>query len=279
MNLLLANCLVALPLVAAADPLLVTNLWLNDQAVVELPVGLHRVTTVTFPHPIQSLDGASLTTDARTPGLFQVAQSGGNSSLALRALAPGASANFNVRMEDRTYVFLLTESQSPMLAVNFLSSAAAETTTTAAGPASESSAPSLTPEQLLGLLDRARNYQTLRQHHPSFVADVTIAQPRSVTDHASFTVRLEEVLRFDRADALAFRVTLKSKTGEEVRYRAGSWAVRMNDQLYPQALAESSGSIPAQGEVTAWFLIQGSPDGQRNLLSPRNPFIVLLNPL
>ena len=246
---------------------------------IELPVGLHRVTTVTFPHPIQSLDGASLTTDARTPGLFQVAQSAGNSSLALRALATGASANFNVRLDDRTYVFLLTESKSPILAVNFLSTAAAPMTTTTTGTAPENSAPRLAPEQLVGLLDRARNYATLRQHHPSFVADVTIAQPRSVTDYPSFFARLEEVFRFDRADALAFRVTLKSKTGPEVRYRAGSWAVRVGDRLYPQGLADASGEVPARGEVTAWFLIQGSPDGQRNLLSPRNAFIVLVNPL
>ena len=278
MKLILASCCLAARL-AAADPLLVTNLWLNDQAVVELPVGLHRVTTVTFPHPIQSLDGASLTTDARTPGLFQVAQSAGNSSLALRALASGASANFNVRLDDRTYVFLLTESKSPILAVNFLSTTAAAMTTTTTGTAPENSAPRLAPEQLVGLLDRARNYGTLRQHHPAFVADVTVAQPRSLTDYSTFTTRLEEVFRFDRADALAFRVTLKSKTGQEVRYRAGSWAVRVGDRLYPQALADASGEIPARGEVTAWFLIQGSPDGQRNLLSPRNPFIVLLNPL
>ncbi len=271
--LLVSACLAAR--LAAADGLLITNLWLNDQAVIELPVGQHRVTTVNFPHPIQSLDGAGLTADVRTPGLFQVAQSG--SSLALRALAGGASANFNVRLNDRTYVFLLTESKSPVLTVNFLSTGiVTETSTTET--ASEIRAAQFTPEQLVGLLDRARHYTTLRQHHPFFVADVTQAKPRSITDYPTFTVRLEEVLRFDRADALAFRVTLQSKTGNQVRYRAGSWAVRVGARLYPQALADASGVIPAHGEVTAWFLIQGTPDGQRNLLSPRNDFIVLLNP-
>lgn len=277
MKLILASCFLAARL-AAADALLVTNLWLNDQAVIELPIGQTRVTTVNFPHPIQSLDGAGLATDARSPGLFQIAQSAGSSSIALRALASGASGNINVRLADRTYVILLTESKNPVLAVEFLGTTAV-TTSPPPGTDSETSAPRLAPEQLIGLLDRARNYATLRQHHPSFVADVTIAQPRSVTDYPSFSAQLEEVFRFDRADALAFRLTLRSKTGQEVRYRAGSWAVRVGDRLYPQALADASGMIPARGEVTAWFLIQGSPDGQRNLLSPRNPFIVLLNAL
>ena len=253
---------------AVADPWTITNLWLNDQVVVEIPIGLHRVTTVNFPHPIQTIDGAGLTTDGRVPGQFQLAQSG--ASVALRALASGASANLNVRLNDRTYVFLLTESRQPMLAVNFCSVIAE-----VAGPAE----PAAAPEQLLGLLDRARHFETLRQQHPSLVSDVTLAQPRSVTDYRTFSVTLEEVFRFERADALVFHVTLRSKTGHEVRYRTGSWAVRVGERLYSQALADGSGVIPAAGEATAWFVIQGSPDGQRNLLSPRNLFIVLVNSL
>ena len=278
MKILLINFWLALPL-AAADSMLITNLWLNDQVVVEMPVGMHRVTTVSFPEPIQSIDGAGLTTDGRTPGLFQVAQSGGNSSLAFRALAGGASANFNVRLDDRTYAFLLTESKSPVLAVNFLGTTTGRRSAVGVTTVGRTEPSGYSPSQLVGLLDRARNYHTLRQHHPALVRDVTTAQPRSVTDYPLFTVRLEEVIRFDQAEALAFRVTLTSKTGGEVRYRAGSWAVRVGDGLYPQAVAEASGVIAGKGHSTAWFLIQGTPDGQRNLLSPRNAFIVLVNPL
>ena len=277
MKLILVSCCLVLPLsLAAADAVLVTNLWLNDQAVVEVPIGLHRVTTLSFPRPLQSFDGAGLTADARTPGQFQLAQSTGYSSVALRALATGATANLNVRMDDRTYVFLLTESQNPVLAVNFLPSSIPSPVMS---PNGDESAPALTSQQLVGLLDRAKNYAALRQFHPSLVSDVTIAKPRSITDYATFTVRLDEVLRFDRSDALAFHVTLRSKIESEVRYRTGSWAVRVGDHLYPQALADAGGVIPAQGEATVWFLIQGAPDGQRNLVSPRNAFIVLVNPL
>ena len=269
MKLIILNLLLPLTL-AVADPMTITNLWLNDQVVMEIPIGLQRVTTVNFPRPIQSIDGAGLTTDGRVPGQFQLAQS--SRSIALRALASGARGNLNVRLDDRTYVFLLTESRQPMLAVNFL---AAPAMANVSGPA----APAAAPEQLVGLLDRARHFQTLRQHHPSLVSDVTLAQPRSVTDYSTFSVRLDEVFRFERADALVFHVTLRSKTGHEVRYGAGSWAVRVGDRLYSQALADASGVIPAAGEETAWFIIQGSPDGHRNLLSPRNPFIILVNPL
>ncbi len=270
MKALLVSCLFTVSL-AAAEPFAVTNLWLNDQVVVEIPIGMHRVTTLNFARPIQGLDGAGLTTDGR--GEFQLAHSGASSSLALRALSSGATGNLNVRIDDKTYVFVLAESRTPMLAVNFLA-ASAILPTSGLIPTHL-----LAPEQLLGLLDRARNYHVLRQHHPTLVSDVSLAQPRSVMDFATFTIRLEEVLRFDKADALAFSVTLQSKTGQEVRYHAGSWAVRVGDRVYPQALADSSGVIPAQGQATVWFLVQGSPNGQRNLLSPRNPFLILVNPL
>ena len=115
MKLIILSLLCSLSL-AVADPMTITNLWLNDQVVMEIPIGLHRVTTINFPRPIQTIDAVGLTADARTPGQFQLAQS--TTSIALRALASGASANLNVRLDDRTYEFLLVESKQPMLATS-----------------------------------------------------------------------------------------------------------------------------------------------------------------
>ncbi len=275
MNLCTLNLLFTSLALAAAEPPAITNLWLNDQTVAEIPVGLQRVTTVSFPGPIQALDAAGLTTDGRVPGLFQLAHQPGSSSFALRALATGASANLNVRLDQRLYVLLVSENRHPVLAVNFLAPTATSGSAAGAGAA----APTLTTSQLLGLLDKARAYEVLKQHHPRVVADVSVARPRSTNDYPACLVVLHEVFRFDDADALVFHVTLRNKTAQEVRYRPGSWAVRVGDRLYSQALADGDGIIPARGEAVAWFVIQGSPDGQRNQLSPRNPFIVLVNPL
>jgi len=90
-------------------------------------------------------------------------------------------------------------------------------------------------------------------------------------------VRLDEVFRFDAADALAFHLTLKNKVQREVRYRPGSWAVRVGDHLFPQFIADGTGILPASGEETVWFLIQGTPDGQRSSLSVHNTFVILVN--
>ncbi len=270
-----SSLLTALGLVTAGaqSHSMVTNVLLNDQEAVALPIGLHRVTTVTFPRPIQAIDGAGMTLDGRTPGVFQLAYEPTNAFFALQALVPGASGNLNVRLAQRTYVLLLSESKTPMLAVNFRSASPGLNGTTG------TDAPFLSPTQLLGLLDKARNYAALKQHHPETVTDVSTAAPGSISDFDAFTITLEEVYRFDESDALVFRVTLASKIQREVRYRPGSWAVRVGDRLYPQALADATGVIPPTGTVTAWFVVQGRPDGRRNGLSPQNRFTVLINPL
>ncbi len=248
----------------------VTNLPLSaDQAVV-VPVALYNVTTVNFPSQIQAIDAAGVTTDGRSAAVFQLAYPPRNRFFSVRALHTGAVVNVNIRCADRTYVLILKESQAPWLVVNFEpTSEPAESTRTL---------PDLSSTQLLGVLDRAKHFDDLQKFHRHLVAGVSVARPRSITDYDTFTVRLDEVFRFNEADALVFHLTLANKTPHEIRYRPGSWAARVGDHVFPQALSDASGTIPAGGTATAWFAIHGTPDGQRGYVSVKNSFIILVNP-
>ncbi len=88
---------------------------LDDHTVYSVPVSGARVTTISFPSPISAIDGALLTLDGKTPGLFQVAHTKGTAFLSLRALAKDATTNLNVRWNNRTYAFELHESAGPMV--------------------------------------------------------------------------------------------------------------------------------------------------------------------
>src|SRR5208283_3077185 len=92
--------------------------------------------------------GAGITVDGKTPGLFQLAHTRGSAFLSVRALFPKASANLNIRWNDHTYVFELTESDQPVLSLNL-----------AAPPTPEEEgvghAPEVSPLKLLALLDKA----------------------------------------------------------------------------------------------------------------------------
>src|ERR1700683_2136377 len=92
--------------------------FLDSNVSIVVPVATNRVTTISFPSAITAIDGAGVTVDGKTPGLFQLAHTKGSAFLSVRALAPKASANLNIRFDDHTYVFELTESDQPVLSLN-----------------------------------------------------------------------------------------------------------------------------------------------------------------
>ena len=69
----------------------VQDLVLDDHTVYAVPVSGMRVTTVSFPSPISAIDGALITADGKTPGVFQIAHTKGTGYFSARALAKGAS--------------------------------------------------------------------------------------------------------------------------------------------------------------------------------------------
>src|SRR5579863_8698204 len=105
-------------IVALADSPAIQRVMLDDRTAVSVPVATNRVTTISFPGAITAIDGAGVTVDGKTPGLFQLAHTKGSAFLSVRALFPKASANLNIRWNEHTYVFELTESDHPVLSLN-----------------------------------------------------------------------------------------------------------------------------------------------------------------
>ena len=54
--------------VALADSPAIHRVLLDDHTVVSVPVATNRVTTISFPGPIEAIDGAGFTVDGKTPG-------------------------------------------------------------------------------------------------------------------------------------------------------------------------------------------------------------------
>src|SRR6266704_5430074 len=139
-SLLLLAATVAL----AEPPEAIQRVTLDERAVVTVPVATNRITTISFPGPIAAIDAVGITTDGKTPGQFQLAHTKGSSFLSVRALAPKAESNLNIRWNKHTYVFELVESDTPVLAMNLEERSESETVLPA---------PLVTPTQLLALLD------------------------------------------------------------------------------------------------------------------------------
>ena len=249
--------------------------WLDDNVLVVVPVATNRVTTISFPSPIEAIDGAGITLDGKTPGQFQLAHVRGSSFLSIRALLPKASANINIRWNDQTFVFELMESNPPVLSLNM----AAMPTPEESG---SGSAPEVSPLKLLSLLDKTKAFPLLKTQQPESVADVgftTYDDKPLLSDFNDYQIRIEQAFRFNPEDTLVFRVAITNETVAPLIYQPDSFAVRAGNRLYPQSISDADGTVPPKGQSIVYFAVTGTPDGGRNELSLKNNFIVLLNRL
>jgi hypothetical protein len=258
--------------IALADSPAIQQVLLDDRTAVSVPVATNRVTTISFPGAITAVDGAGVTVDGKTPGLFQLAHTKGSAFLSVRALFPRASANLNIRWNDHTYVFELTESDQPVLALNMSAPPAPE-------EAGVGHAPAVSPLKLLTLLDKAKAFPLLKVQQPESVADVdftTYDGKPLVSDFNDYEIQIEEAFRFNAEDTLVFRVGITNKSDTSLIYQPDSFMLRAGNRLYPQSISDADGTVPPQGRSVVYFAVSGTPDGGRNELSLRNAFTVLL---
>jgi hypothetical protein len=255
----------------AGEPRQIQEHELDEHSVCAIAVSFTRVTTVSFPGPISAIDAALVTTDGKTPGLFQLAHKPGSYFFSVRSLVKGATTNVNVRWNNKTYVLELQDSATPQLSVIF--KYPTET--------GKSSFPKrlVTPGSLVGLLDKAKAYPVLKASHPEAVEQVdyvTYGEKPRVMDYNDFEVRLEEVFRFDPQDTLVFRIVLRNKTDKEIRYQPLGFSLRVGERLYSQSISDASGVMPPKSDTPAYFAITGTPSGGRNDISTKNEFTIVL---
>lgn len=250
-----------------ADEPPVQDRVLDDHAVYVVPVSALRVTTISFPSPIAAIDGAFTTVDGKTPGLFQIAHVKGTAYFSIRALAIGANTNLNVRWNNRTYVFELREGQQACYSLILRS-------------ANEKAvARPLSPNRLLGLLDKAKSFALLQRYHPEAVRDVEYRdchpQPL-VSDSGDYEVRLLEAYRFPGDDTLVFQLTVSNKGDKPLQHWPERLEVRVSGMVFTPSIADLPAIIAPHGVATGYVAVTGRPTGGRNDLSLRNDFSFVL---
>jgi hypothetical protein len=258
-----------------ADSAAIQQVWLDDHTVVSVPVATNHVTTISFPSSITAIDGAGFTVDGKMPGAFQLAYIRGSAFLSVRALVPRASANLNIRWNDRTYVFDLFESNAPVLSLNLEALPIRDET-------SAGQAPAVSPLKLLSLLDKAKAFPLLKSQQPDSVAGVgftTYDDQPLVSDFNDYQIQIEQAFRFEAEDTLIFRVGITNKSDTSLIYQPDSFELRAGNRLYPQSVSDGDGNVPPNGQSIVYFAVTGTPDGGRNNLSLKNQFTVLLKRL
>lgn len=241
---------------------------LDERVVYEIPISADAPTTLMFPSALTAIEAANVSADPGTPAPVLLAYTAGRTFFSVRALEPDARAAVNVVWKNKTYVLRFAVGAEPYGSVTFYEDELAGR--------GQSLQRRVTPEVLLGLLDRAKSYALVRSQYPEAIQQIEYATPGSVSYYRDYRVTVEEVFRFDPEDTLVFRLRFENTGETEVIYQPQRLAVRVGGNVYYAAVADASGIVPPKATTTAYLAITGTPRGGRANLSVRNHFSVIV---
>lgn len=241
---------------------------LDSRTVYEVPISRESPTTLMFPSPITGLEGGNVSANPDNPAPVLLAYTPGRYFFSVRALEPNARGGVNVIWKNQTYVIRFVASDTPYASVTFYEDELAGR--------SASLQRRVTPDVLLGLLDRAKSFALVETQYPEAVQQIERVTPATVSHYNDFRVTVEEVFRFDPEDTLVFRLRFESTGEKEVIYQPQRLAVRVGQDVYYASISDASGIVPPKATTTAFFAITGTPRGGRANLSVKNTFSIIV---
>jgi hypothetical protein len=251
---------------------------LSPQTVYNIPIG-NTPTTITFPGPLQSIDGANVGSVPKDNPPVLLSYVAGQYFFSVRAMQPNARGALNVVYQGQTYAFNFYhhEDAVPYRTVRLVQSDEGLMDCAALGPGAITIRRT-TPNVLLDLLDRAKSYPLIQRAYPGMLdEEVDYLAPEGLTtEYRDYTASIEEVMRFVRYDTLVFRISLHNTSEENIYYQPQMLSIRIGQNLYYPSIADSSGIIPAQSDSVAYLAITGKPNGEAAHLSVHNPFQVIV---
>ena len=91
----------------------------------------------------------------------------------------------------------------------------------------------------------------------------------------NFRLLIRDVWRFEEEHAV-FRLELENTTDTTIYYKPQDLAVRLENRIYTQSIADADGVMPPRSTTPAFFAITGNSQGGRNNLAPDNKWNVLV---
>lgn len=241
---------------------------LDERTVYEIPIGRDSPTTLMFPSAPTAIEAANVSASPETPAPVMLAYTPGRYFFSVRAVETNARAAVNVVWKNKTYVLRFFASAEPCASVTFYEEALTGSAT--------ASRRRVTPEVLLGLLDRAKSYALLQGQYPEAVQQIEHTTPGTVTYYRDYRVTVEELFRFDPEDTLVFRLRFENTGDREIIYQPQRLAARVGQNVYFASISDASGIVPPKAATTGYFAITGTPSGGRANLSLKNFFSVIV---
>jgi len=240
---------------------------LDEFVIYDIPVASKTgTTTVMFPSEITGLFAKSVAVQDQENAGFLISFTPGNFYFTIRALKKDAEDHLTVIFNRNAYVFHLTASDHPFYNVTLYQEERS----------GKEGKINVVPERILSLMDKAKAYPLLLKADRDALAGVLHASPGITNYYKDFSVRILDVWRFEEEDTLIFRLELVNETDQPIYYKPQDLAVRLNERIYTESLADASGVMPPKSVTPAFFAITGNGQGGRNHLAPDNKWNVLV---
>jgi hypothetical protein len=240
---------------------------LDEFIIYDIPVASKTgTTTVMFPSEISGLFAKSVAVQDQENAGFLISFTPGNFYFTIRALKKDAEDHLTVIFNRKAYVLHMTASEHPFYNVTFYQ----EERNGKEGRIN------VVPERLLSLMDKAKAYPLLLKAEPDALAGVVHSSPAITNYYKDFSVRILDVWRFEEDDTLIFRLELINQTDQAIYYKPQDLAIRLDERIYTESLADASGVMPPKSVTPAFFAITGNGQGGRNHLAPDNKWNVLV---
>lgn len=246
----------------------ITQKPLDEFVIYDIPVASKTgTTTIMFPAEISGLFAKSVAAQEQENAGFLISFTPGNFYFTIRALKQDAEDHLTVIFNRKAYVLHLTASEKPFYNVTFYQDER---------KGKDGGRAAIVPERLLSLMDKAKAYPLFEANHPDALAGVLHAAPDITNYYDGFNVRIRDVWRFEQDDTLIFRVEFENTSDRTVYYKPQDLAVRLDERIYTQSLADASGVMPPKSVTPAFFAITGNGQGGRNNLDPDNKWNLLV---
>ena len=256
----MASIAIAVPARAAA----IQTYPLDERIAYTVRIARDEPTTCLFPAALTALEGGNVSGQATDAPPVLLSYQPGAAFFSVRALRDDAKAAINVVFRGKVYVLTFRTATEADRAVSFSDESVGE-----------AKLPSNT-DRLKNLIERAKRHDVLAQQYPALTQTIDRAAPKTLTRYPGFSVTVAEVFRFGPEDTLVFRAEVANSGDTPLRFDPSGLAIRVGPNLYPAALAEAAGEVPALGNAIIWFAVTGHSGGGRADLSVRNTFFVLV---
>jgi hypothetical protein len=245
---------------ALKDKIVRMTLDHNELAVVK--VGMTGVTSLEFPYKIEAIDGYGFSATPGSGDAFQISYTKGTNYFSVRALKTGVTGNLTVVLDQKLYSIFFEESNDPSFVNIFslpsegLADAPLEQTDAQKKEATNSA-------QLAGLLDTAKNYETLRMTHPEMLEGLQVSEPgKKVPLGKDVAATIRRVLEDGTLGSLAFEVVIVNQSHDDFNYDPATVQINAQNRAYNAVLQEASGMVKA-GASERVFLVVNESDSER----------------